>query len=103
MAFDFLVPIEDKVLAHCELLPPQALGKNIFKHTERKGLPVLANATIAIFGVHESRNAFEKKMRLKTISSKEARFSKICVCFVKSHLSQRDFCEITNVFNLIFK
>ncbi|MEB8327792.1 formimidoylglutamase [Flavobacteriaceae bacterium KMM 6897] len=68
MAFDFLVPIEDKVLAHCELLPPQALGKNIFKHTERKGLPVLANATIAIFGVHESRNAFEKKMGRLDIS-----------------------------------
>jgi len=61
MAFDFLVPVQDKVLAHCELLPPQALGKNIYKHTTRKGLPVLAIASIAIFGVNESRNAFEKK------------------------------------------
>ncbi len=61
MAFDFLVPIKDKVLAFSELLPPQALGKNIFKHTEKKGLPVFANATVAIFGVLESRNAFEKK------------------------------------------
>nr|WP_299072948.1 formimidoylglutamase [uncultured Allomuricauda sp.] len=61
MAFDFLVPIKDKVLAFSELLPPQALGKNVFKHTEKKGLPVFANATVAIFGVLESRNAFEKK------------------------------------------
>lgn len=61
MAFDFLVPIKDKVLAYCELLPPQALGKNIHKHTKKKGLPVFANATVAIFGVQESRNAFEKK------------------------------------------
>lgn len=61
MAYDFLVPVQDKVLAHCELLPPQALGKNIYKHTAKKGLPVLAIATIAIFGVNESRNAFEKK------------------------------------------
>ena len=61
MAFDFLVPIKDKVLAFSELLPPQALGKNIFKHTEKKGLPVFANATVALFGVLESRNAFEKK------------------------------------------
>lgn len=61
MAFDFLVPIKDKVLAFSELLPPQALGKNIYKHTEKKGLPVFANATVAIFGVMESRNAFEKK------------------------------------------
>ncbi|MGX1931160.1 formimidoylglutamase [Flagellimonas sp. 2504JD4-2] len=61
MAFDFLVPVKDKVLAFSELLPPQALGKNIHKHTEKKGLPVFANATVAIFGVLESRNAFEKK------------------------------------------
>lgn len=61
MAFDFLVPVTDKVLAFSELLPPQALGKNIHKHTEKKGLPVFANATVAIFGVLESRNAFEKK------------------------------------------
>lgn len=61
MAFDFLVPIKDKVLAFSELLPPQALGKNVFKHTEKKGLPVFANASVAIFGVLESRNAFEKK------------------------------------------
>lgn len=61
MAFDFLLPITDKVLAYSELLPPQALGKNIFKHTKKKGLPVFANATVAIFGVQESRNAFEKK------------------------------------------
>ncbi len=61
MAFDFLVPVEDKVLAHCELLPPQALGNCIHKHTAQKGLPVLAMASFAILGVKESRNAFEKK------------------------------------------
>lgn len=61
MAFDFLVPVSEKVLAFSEFLPPQALGKSIYKHTEKKGLPVFANATVAIFGVLESRNAFEKK------------------------------------------
>ncbi|MET1258992.1 MAG: formimidoylglutamase [Flavobacteriaceae bacterium] len=61
MAFDFLVPVSDKVLAFTEFLPPQSLGKNIFKHTAKKGLPVFANASVAIFGVLESRNAFEKK------------------------------------------
>ena len=61
MAFDFLVPVNDKALAHCELLAPQSLGRNVHKHTSRKGLPVLANATFAILGVNESRNAFEKK------------------------------------------
>ena len=61
MAFDFLVPVSEKVLAFSEFLPPQALGKSIYKHTEKKGLPVFANATVAIFGVLESRNAFEKR------------------------------------------
>lgn len=61
MAFDFLVPVSDKVLAHCELLPPQSIGKLIHKHTVRDGLPVLANVSFAIIGVNESRNAFVKK------------------------------------------
>ncbi|GAB5476298.1 MAG: formimidoylglutamase [Maribacter sp.] len=68
MAFDFLVPVEDKVLAHCELLPNQSLGKNIHKHTVRDGLPVLAIASIAIIGVKESRNAYEKKMEKLDVS-----------------------------------
>ncbi len=61
MAFDFLVPVNDKLLAHCELLPTQALGNKIHKHTSKEGLPVLTNASFAIIGVNESRNAFEKK------------------------------------------
>lgn len=69
MAFDFLVPIEDKVLAHTELLPSQALGKNIHKHTLQDGLPVLAIASIAIIGVKESRNAFEKKVEKLDVSA----------------------------------
>jgi len=69
MAFDFLVPIDDKVLAHTELLPPQALGKNIHKHTVKDGLPVIAIASIAIVGVKESRNAFEKKLEKLDVSA----------------------------------
>lgn len=61
MAFDFLVPVKDKVLAFTEFLPAQALGRNIHIHTKKDGLPVFANATVALFGVLESRNAFEKK------------------------------------------
>ncbi len=69
MAFDLLVPVEDKVLAHCELLSPQSLGKNIYMHTQRKGLPVLANASVAIVGVKESRNAYEKKIEKLDVSA----------------------------------
>ncbi|WP_289060942.1 formimidoylglutamase [uncultured Zobellia sp.] len=61
MAFDFLVPVEDKVMAHCELFAAQSLGKHTRIHTKRDGLPDLENVSIAIIGVRESRNAFEKK------------------------------------------
>lgn len=77
MAFDFLVPIEDKVLAHTELLPLQSLGKNIHKHTLRDGLPVLAMASIAIVGVKESRNAFEKKLEKLDVSAIRIEFYKL--------------------------
>jgi len=69
MAFDFLVPVEAKVLAHNELLSPQALGKNINIHTEKKGLPALENAGVAILAVKESRNAFEKKIEKLNVSA----------------------------------
>lgn len=77
MAFDFLVPVEDKVMAHCELLPEQALGKSIHVYTERDGLPVLANASIAILGVKESRNAFEKKTEKLDVSAIRIQFYKL--------------------------
>ncbi|WP_299435148.1 formimidoylglutamase [uncultured Maribacter sp.] len=77
MAYDFLVPVEDKVMAHCELLPEQALGKNIYAHTERDGLPVLANASIALLGVKESRNAFEKKTEKLDVSAIRIQFYKL--------------------------
>ncbi|RKR15311.1 arginase family enzyme [Maribacter vaceletii] len=77
MAYDFLVPVEDKVMAHCELLPEQSLGKNIYAHTERDGLPVLANASIALLGVKESRNAFEKKTEKLDVSAIRIQFYKL--------------------------
>lgn len=68
-AFDFLVPVADKVLAHCELLPAQALGRNIGKHSTNNGLPQLNNASVALIGVRESRNAFEKKPEKLDVSA----------------------------------
>lgn len=68
-AFDFLVPVADKVLAHCELLPAQALGRNISKHSTNNGLPQLNNASVALIGVRESRNAFEKKPEKLDVSA----------------------------------
>ncbi len=79
MAYDFLVPVEDRVMGHCELLPSQALGKNIFIHTKKDGLPVLANASVALLGVKESRNAFEKKIEKLDTSSLRMEFYKLLV------------------------
>ena len=61
MAFDFLQPVSQRGLAHCELFPDQSLGKTIYKHTLQDGLPVLAGASFALMGVYESRNAFIRK------------------------------------------
>ncbi len=68
MAFDFLAPVADNVLAHCELLPAQTLGRNIKKHTAKQGLPPIERGAIAFLGVHESRNAFIKKIERLDIS-----------------------------------
>lgn len=79
MTFDFLTPVADKVIAHCELLPSQALGKKIYKHTKKDGLPVLAMASIAIIGVNESRNAFEKKSEALDLSGVRLELYKLMV------------------------
>lgn len=77
MAFDFLVPVKDKVLAYTEFLPPQAIGKRIHIHTEKKGMPVFANATVALIGVLESRNAFEKKTEILDIDGIRMQFYRL--------------------------
>lgn len=61
MPFNALVPVSENVLASCALLSPQALGKNIRIHTQAKGLPDFTQATAALLGVLEYRNAAEKK------------------------------------------
>ncbi|MGB5556022.1 MAG: formimidoylglutamase [Flavobacteriaceae bacterium] len=86
MAYDFLVPVEDKVLAHCELLPPQALGKHIHIHTVKEGLPVLAIASIAIVGVRESRNAYEKKPEKLDVSAIRLQLYKLMMGNWNGHL-----------------
>jgi hypothetical protein len=61
MALEFLLPVSDKVLAHSALLPEQAIGNKIKVHTQKSGIPPLDGVQLAFLGVHESRNAFEKK------------------------------------------
>ena len=61
MALDLLLPVSEKLLAHNALLPPQALGNCMAIHSEKLGVPDLEGVQIAIVGVNEARNAFEKK------------------------------------------
>lgn len=56
MTFNFLSPVSDKVIAHNELMSPQALGNKLKIHSSKDGLPDLDNVKIAIIGVLENRN-----------------------------------------------
>ncbi|NCG03943.1 MAG: arginase [Bacteroidetes bacterium] len=48
MDFEFLSPIEDKLLAHNLMLPEQVLGRNLRIHTKQEGFPDLNETKIAI-------------------------------------------------------
>jgi arginase family enzyme len=56
MAFNFLSPVSDEVLAHNELLSEQTLGKKLRIHSKQHGIPDLDDVKIAILGVLENRN-----------------------------------------------
>ncbi|MCA0132973.1 formimidoylglutamase [Winogradskyella alexanderae] len=56
MNFNFLSPVSDIVLAHKELLAPQALGKKIKVHSKQHGIPDLDDVRLALIGVKETRN-----------------------------------------------
>lgn len=71
MNTDFLSPVESVVLAHNELLPPQAIGNSIAIHSEKEGFPDLEGIRIALIGVDEFRNA--KVQRQDHLKLKEFR------------------------------
>lgn len=56
MNFNFLTPVPDSVLAHNELLLPQALGQKFRIHSLQNGMPNLDGVQVAILGVLENRN-----------------------------------------------
>jgi arginase family enzyme len=56
MNFNFLSPVSDLVLAHNELLSPQALGRKLKIHSAQHGIPDLEDVDLAIIGVIENRN-----------------------------------------------
>jgi arginase family enzyme len=57
MEFDFLLPVNDLLLAQNELLSPQALGNQIDIHTSKSGIPEsVSTAKFAIIAVLENRS-----------------------------------------------
>ena len=48
MDFEFLSPIDDKLLAHNLMLPEQVLGRNLRIHTNQEGFPDLKDTKIVI-------------------------------------------------------
>lgn len=61
MKLDFLTPISDAIAQFANNLSDQQLGKIIIKHT-KNSFPDIANAKIAIVGVHENRNSVDLKL-----------------------------------------
>ncbi|CDF78146.1 arginase [Formosa agariphila KMM 3901] len=53
---NFLAPVPEVVLAHNELLSPQAFGQKLKIHSKQSGMPDLQGVDIAIVGVLENRN-----------------------------------------------
>ena len=54
--FDFLKPVNDLLVAHNELLSPQALGNQIAIHTAQQGIPdSIDTAKFAIIAVLENQ------------------------------------------------
>lgn len=62
MAFEYLLPVSEKVLAYNAFLLPQSLGNSIAIHSRQEGLPELEGVQLALLGVSENRNAFEQKI-----------------------------------------
>lgn len=77
MALDFLIPVPDKVVAHNAVLPTQAIGNQIRTHTVNAGLPNLKGIQLAVFGVYESRNTFDKKTAHPDLNAIRIQFYKL--------------------------
>jgi len=61
MEFEFLKPVSDTILSHCELLANQHLGSQLYKHTEKNGIPDLEAVDMALIVVLEHRSAEGKR------------------------------------------
>ena len=51
MDFDFLNPIDDRILAHTLMLPEQVTGRNLRIHTKKDGIPELKDVRVAMVSV----------------------------------------------------
>ncbi|MCK0132042.1 formimidoylglutamase [Flavobacteriaceae bacterium F08102] len=61
MSFEFLLPVDDALVAHATLLPNQSFGKNLRIHSKKNGLPDLDDVQLAIVAVNEGRRAIDNR------------------------------------------
>jgi arginase family enzyme len=59
MYFDFLIPVDEALLAHARMQMNQALGQALAIHTQSDEFPDLSTVNIALFGVEEGRGAID--------------------------------------------
>ncbi|RXP54120.1 arginase [Lutibacter sp. HS1-25] len=57
MNFEYLLPVDDSLIAHAKMQPSHCFGQQIKIHSLKHGFPVLDTIKIAIVGVQESRAA----------------------------------------------
>lgn len=53
MEFDFLTPVNDRLLAHNLMLPDQIVGSNLRIHTKQSGFPDLADVRVALLTIDD--------------------------------------------------
>ncbi len=68
MTSDYLIPVDESVLAHTMLLSDQVLGNHITIHSKQNGFPELEGIKLAVVGVEEGRGAIDNEDTGKGLS-----------------------------------
>jgi len=79
MAFEYLLPVSDQLIAHNTLLLPQSIGNSIQIHSSHNGLPTMEGVRLAILGVSEYRNSYEQKTAPINLNEFRKEFYKLIV------------------------
>lgn len=61
MNFDYLLPVDDAMMAHIMMLSDQSLGYHIRANSKQNGTPDLSDVRLAIIGIEEGRGAVDNE------------------------------------------